>query len=308
MRTSTRRGLAVAVHRCHHGPRARRVLGSRRPRRQRQRRRRTSSRSPRSSCSCSGCRRRSSPATTSHSTRATSRRRASTTSRSSPRAATSCRRTPSSPATSTSRSPGCPKVLGTLEATGVELTDIAQVFQKSGTLQVSWAGDGIESRRRLRGQAHRLVGLRQRVGDLRRDGGRGPRREHRLDHDAGLQHERAAGPRRRRRPGDDLQRVGADPRGRQPRHRRAVPAGGLRRRQLRGHRGRHAPGRHLGRHRAARRRPGLRRRRGALPQGHHEGLDLRAGQPGRGRGRSPTTPRSTPRPPSRSAPCTSSGR
>ncbi len=38
-----------------------------------------------------------------------------------------------------------PKVLGTLEATGVELTDIAQVFQKSGTMQVSWAGDGIES-------------------------------------------------------------------------------------------------------------------------------------------------------------------
>ena len=36
-----------------------------------------------------------------------------------------------------------PKVLGTLEATGVELTDIAQVYQKSGTLQVSWAGDGI---------------------------------------------------------------------------------------------------------------------------------------------------------------------
>lgn len=38
-----------------------------------------------------------------------------------------------------------PKVLGTLEAAGVELTDIAQVFQKSGTMQVSWAGDGIES-------------------------------------------------------------------------------------------------------------------------------------------------------------------
>ncbi len=38
-----------------------------------------------------------------------------------------------------------PKVLGTLEATGVELTDIAQVYQDSGTLQVSWAGDGIES-------------------------------------------------------------------------------------------------------------------------------------------------------------------
>ena len=38
-----------------------------------------------------------------------------------------------------------PKVLGTIEATGTELTDIAQTFQRSGTLQVSWAGSGIES-------------------------------------------------------------------------------------------------------------------------------------------------------------------
>lgn len=38
-----------------------------------------------------------------------------------------------------------PKVLGTIEASGVELTDIAQVFQKSGTTQVSWAGSGITS-------------------------------------------------------------------------------------------------------------------------------------------------------------------
>ena len=37
-----------------------------------------------------------------------------------------------------------PKVLGTLEGTGVELTNIAQVFQKSGTLQVSFKGDGVE--------------------------------------------------------------------------------------------------------------------------------------------------------------------
>ncbi len=36
-----------------------------------------------------------------------------------------------------------PKVLGTLEATGAELTDIAQVFQKSGTLQVSFADTGV---------------------------------------------------------------------------------------------------------------------------------------------------------------------
>lgn len=38
-----------------------------------------------------------------------------------------------------------PKVLGTLEATGAELTDIAQVYHKSGTLQVSYKGDGITS-------------------------------------------------------------------------------------------------------------------------------------------------------------------
>ena len=38
-----------------------------------------------------------------------------------------------------------PKVLGTLEATGAELTDIAQVYQKSGTMQVSFKGDGVES-------------------------------------------------------------------------------------------------------------------------------------------------------------------
>ncbi|MGV8895829.1 MAG: ABC transporter substrate-binding protein [Rhodoglobus sp.] len=37
-----------------------------------------------------------------------------------------------------------PKVLGTLEATGAELTDIAQVYQKSGTLQVSFKGDGLK--------------------------------------------------------------------------------------------------------------------------------------------------------------------
>lgn len=38
-----------------------------------------------------------------------------------------------------------PKVLGTLEASGVELTDIAQVYQKSGTLQVSWKDTGVSS-------------------------------------------------------------------------------------------------------------------------------------------------------------------
>ncbi|KRA23742.1 ABC transporter substrate-binding protein [Microbacterium sp. Root61] len=37
-----------------------------------------------------------------------------------------------------------PKVLGSIEA-GANLTDIAQIFQRSGTLQVSWADSGITS-------------------------------------------------------------------------------------------------------------------------------------------------------------------
>jgi len=38
-----------------------------------------------------------------------------------------------------------PKVLGSMEAEGIELTNIAQTFQASGTLQVAWADSGIES-------------------------------------------------------------------------------------------------------------------------------------------------------------------
>jgi NitT/TauT family transport system substrate-binding protein len=37
-----------------------------------------------------------------------------------------------------------PKVLGSIEQ-GANLTNIAQIFQRSGTLQVSWAGSGIDS-------------------------------------------------------------------------------------------------------------------------------------------------------------------
>ncbi len=37
-----------------------------------------------------------------------------------------------------------PKVLGSVEQ-GAELTNVAQIFQRSGTLQVSWADSGIES-------------------------------------------------------------------------------------------------------------------------------------------------------------------
>src|SRR4051794_40104371 len=37
-----------------------------------------------------------------------------------------------------------PKVLGSIEA-GANVTEIAQIFQRSGTLQVSWADAGIDS-------------------------------------------------------------------------------------------------------------------------------------------------------------------
>jgi len=45
-----------------------------------------------------------------------------------------------------------PKVLGTIEATGTELTDIAQIFQRSGTLQVSWADTPIKSVKEFEGK------------------------------------------------------------------------------------------------------------------------------------------------------------
>jgi len=38
-----------------------------------------------------------------------------------------------------------PKVLGSIEANSIEVTNVAQIFQTSGTLQVSFAGDGIQS-------------------------------------------------------------------------------------------------------------------------------------------------------------------
>lgn len=45
-----------------------------------------------------------------------------------------------------------PKVLGSIEASGIEVTDIAQIFQTSGTMQVSFAGSGIETVADFEGQ------------------------------------------------------------------------------------------------------------------------------------------------------------
>ncbi len=61
-----------------------------------------------------------------------------------------------------------PKALQTREA-GADIVNIAQVFERSGTLQVSFADSGITLARRLRGQDHRQLGLRQRVRGVRRD-------------------------------------------------------------------------------------------------------------------------------------------
>ena len=55
-----------------------------------------------------------------------------------------------------------PKVLEAREGTPAsDLVDIAQVFQRSGTLSVSWKDSNITDARRLQGQEGRCVGLRQ---------------------------------------------------------------------------------------------------------------------------------------------------
>ena len=100
------------------------------------------------------------------STRASTRPCAST-SRSSRAASTSCRRRSSPTATPTSPSRGCPR-RSPAARPGADIVDIAQIFQRSGTLQVSFKDAGITTPGRLRRQDDRQLGLRQRVRDLRR--------------------------------------------------------------------------------------------------------------------------------------------
>ena len=133
-----------------------------------------------------------------------------------------------------------PKVLEAREAsTPSDLVDIAQVFQRSGTLSVTWKADADRRPVQARRQEGRRLGLRQRVrghgrtADLRPDAG--PREQRRPDQAVpeghpGLRHEGVPGPRDQRRRGDDLQRVRPGPRGDQPRDGRALQAGRPRRR------------------------------------------------------------------------------
>ena len=60
-----------------------------------------------------------------------------------------------------------PKALASREQ-GAGITDVAQVFQRSGTYQVSFKDKGITAPADLRGQEGRQLGLRQRVRAVRR--------------------------------------------------------------------------------------------------------------------------------------------
>ena len=71
-----------------------------------------------------------------------------------------------------------PKALQTREQ-GADIVNIAQIFQRSGTLQVSFKDAGDHEPGGLPGQEDRQLGLRQRVRDLRRPVRGGPRPGHR---------------------------------------------------------------------------------------------------------------------------------
>ena len=108
----------------------------------------------RSGCSSSGRHRRSSPAISPPRTRATTRPRASTWS-SSPAVRTSCRsRSARRPTAPSSRSRWLPKVLEARESatSPSDLVNIAQVFQRSGTLSVSWKDSSITSPEQFKGK------------------------------------------------------------------------------------------------------------------------------------------------------------
>ena len=96
-----------------------------------------------------------------------------------------------------------PKVLQAREAAGSDLVDIAQIFQRSGTLSVSWKDSNITEPGRLQGQEDRRLGLRQRVrghGGAKKAGLEPGDRLHQvhpgLRHDACCSRSRSTSPRR----------------------------------------------------------------------------------------------------------------
>ena len=82
-----------------------------------------------------------------------------------------------------------PKVLGSIEK-GAKITDVAQIFERSATTQISLKDKNITEPAQLAGQEGGQLGLWQRVGAVRRDAEeRGGHQGHQA-HPAGLRHER----------------------------------------------------------------------------------------------------------------------
>ncbi|UUZ61441.1 ABC transporter substrate-binding protein [Nocardioides sp. B-3] len=192
-----------------------------------------------------------------------------------------------------------PKVLGSIEQ-GAGITDVAQIFEAQCDHADLLQGQGHRVARRPRGQERRQLGLRQRVGAVRRHAGRRRRPQGHQPRPAGLRHERLPGRRHRRRAGDDLQRVRPGPGVGQPGHRRALPARGPQRHRLERRRHGDAPGTPSGPPPSVltTRRTPIRRSPSSRP-------------PSRAGPTSATTPRPAPRPSPRqarsSAPATSCG-
>ncbi len=117
-----------------------------------------------------------------------------------------------------------PKALQSREK-GANITDVGQVFQRSGTLQISMKNKNITSVAELKGKT---------VGDWgfgneyelfagMTKNGLDPGKDVKIVA-AAVRHERVPRRRHRRRAGDDLQRVRAGARGEEPEDRQALPA------------------------------------------------------------------------------------
>ena len=148
-------------------------------------------------------------------------RRAST-SRSSRAASTSCPQTQLAQGQADYAIAWVPKALQSREQ-GAGITDVGQVFQRSGHAAGLLQGQEHHHGGRPQGQEGRQLGLRQRVRAVRRhDQGRPRPGQGRHARAAAVRHAGAAQGRHRRRPGDDLQRVRPGARGQEPGHRRAL--------------------------------------------------------------------------------------
>ena len=238
----------------------------------------------RSRCSCSGSRRRSSPATTPPSRRASTRRRVST-SRSRRPEPTTVPIDVLAAGDADYAISWVPKVLGSIEQ-GTNVTDVAQIFERVRHDADLVQGQGHHLGRRPQGQEGRQLGLRQPVGAVRRHAeGRAstPRASIKLVQQAFDMNGFLAG---------DIDAAQAMTYNEyaqvletvNPDDRQALPAERPQRHQLERRRHGDAPGRDLGERRQARQRQGLRR---ATPRSSSR----RRSRAGSTRGTTPRRPR-----------------